>query len=97
MLSAGRYRLSLRARAQALRSELGLQWIVACAGPGGVVARTDSLDGSFGWRQSVIDFNVPSTGCPGQWLRLVNPVPAGAAQRVVGELWVDDVTITPQT
>jgi len=24
----------------------------------------------------------------------VNPVPSGAAQRVVGELWLDNVTMT---
>ena len=96
-LSSGRYRLSLKARAQALRSELGLQWIIGCAGPGGVVARTDSLEGSFGWREFVVDFSVPPAGCDGQWFRLINPVPAGAAQRVVGELWVDDVKIVPQT
>ena len=97
MLSAGRYRLDLRMRAQALRSELGLQWTITCVGKGGVVARIESIDGSFGWRDFQTDVTIPATGCPGQWLRLVNPVPAGAAQRVVGELWVDDVKIIPQT
>ncbi len=96
-LSAGRYTLRLKARAQALRSQLGLQWVVACAGRGGVVARSEPLEGSFGWREFAVDFDVPPNGCTGQWLRLVNPVPAGAAQRVVGELWVDDVKITRQT
>lgn len=96
LLSPGNYRLSLRMRAQGLRSEMGLQWIVACAGPGGVVARTDAIDGSFAWRTFEADVTIPPTGCPGQWLRLVNPVPSGAAQRVVGEMWLDDVTITPQ-
>ena len=96
-LSAGRYTLSLKAKAQALRSQLGLQWVVACAGRGGVVAYSQPLDGSFGWREFAVDFSIPGQGCPGQWLRLINPVPAGAAQRVVGELWVDDVKIVPQT
>lgn len=97
MLAAGRYRLSLRMRAQALRSAMGLQWTIACAGPAGVVARTEPIDGTFAWRESATDFTIPASGCPGQWLRLVNPVPAGAAQRVVGELWADAITITPQT
>lgn len=97
MLSAGHYRLSLRARVQALRSELGLQWIVACSGGrGGVIARTEPIDGSFGWREFTVDFTVPSAECPGQWLRLVNPVTASSAQRVVGELWIDDVKIAAQ-
>ena len=96
LLSPGHYRLALRMRAQSLRSEMGLQWIIACAGAGGEVARIESIDGSFGWREFEADFQIPSSGCPGQWLRLVNPVPAGAAQRVVGELWVDDVRIVAQ-
>ncbi len=96
MLSPGRYKFSLRMRAQALRSELGLQWVMACVGPGGVVARTEPIDGNFGWREFAVDFVIPPSGCPGQWLRLINPVPAGAAQRVVGELWLDDVMVVAQ-
>lgn len=94
MLSPGSYRLAMRMRAQSLRSELGMQWTVECSGPAGVVARTDAIDGSFAWRTWAVDVTIPPTGCPGQWLRLVNPVPSGAAQRVVGELWLDDVTMT---
>ena len=94
MLSPGRYTLSLRMRAQGLRSELGLEWVIACRGPAGTVARTEPADGSFAWRTFTAEVSIPPAGCPGQWLRLVNPVPSGAAQRVVGELWVDDVTMT---
>ena len=93
MLSPGRYRLVLRMRAQALRSEMGLQWVIACAGPGGEAARIESIDGSFGWREFEADVSIPERGCPGQWLRLSNPVPAGAGQRVAGEVWIDDVRI----
>ena len=91
LLSPGVYRLSVRMRAQGLRSELGLQWIVACQGAAGIAGRTEAIDGSFGWRTFEAEVVIPSTGCPGQWLRLVNPVPGGAAQRVTGQLWVDDV------
>lgn len=95
LLREGRYRLSMRIRAQGLRSEMGLQWVVACAS-GKVVARTEAMDGSFGWRTLETDVIIPASGCAGQWLRLVNPVPAGAAQRVTGELWVTDVKAIPQ-
>ncbi len=88
MLEPGRYRLLLRARARALRSEMGLQWRIACAGPGGVVARSAPLQGSFEWAEMDAEVVVPATGCPGQWLRLVNPVPSGAGQQVAGELWL---------
>ena len=96
LLSPGSYRLVVRMRAQALRSELGLQWSVQCSGPAGVVGRTDAIDGSFAWRTFEADVTVPPEGCPGQWLRLVNPVPSGAAQRVVGEAWLDDVRLVRQ-
>lgn len=96
MLGPGRYRLQVRIRAQALRNELGLQWVVDCAGNAGRIALGDGLEGSFAWRTIQSEFTVPPTDCPGQWLRLVNPVADGAAQRVVGELWVDDVKIQSQ-
>ena len=96
LLAPGDYRLSLRMRAQGLRSALGIQWTVACAGSGDIAGRIEEIDGSFAWRAFATDVTIPPTGCVGQWLRLVNPVPSGAAQRVVGELWLDDVTITRQ-
>lgn len=94
MLRPGAFQLRLRVRGLSLRSELGLQWQVVCAGSAGVAGRSAPIDGTFGWQRVDIDLRVPEAGCPGQWLRLVNPVGSGAAQRVVGEMWVDDVTIT---
>ena len=94
-LSPGRYQLSIRMRAQRLRAATGLQWTIACVGKGGIVARLDPVNGNQPWRESAVVFDVPA-GCQGQWLRLVNPVAAGAAQRVAGELWVDDVKIDRQ-
>ncbi len=93
MLPAGRFRMRLDVRAQGLRSGLGLQWQVVCADGAGVIARSDAIDGSFDWRRLDIDFTVPDKRCNGQWLRLVNPVAAGAGQVVVGELWIDGVAV----
>ena len=93
LLQPGQYRLRVRMRAQTLRSELGLQWQVHCAEPAGVVARLNTIDGSYEWRVFETDFNVPATGCPGQWLRLVNRVSSGAAQRLAGSLWLDNLEI----
>jgi tetratricopeptide (TPR) repeat protein len=96
LLAPGRYLLTMRMRAEVLRSQLGLEWVVACVGRAGVVGRSEPVDGTFGWRAVEVAFTVPLQDCPGQWLRLINPVPAGAAQRVSGELWLDDAKITPQ-
>ena len=93
VLLPGKYQLLLRMRAHALRSAIGLQWQLVCAGKGGVVLRSDPVDGSFAWQEQRIAFNVPAQGCPGQWLRLVNPVAAGAAQIAAGELWLDHARI----
>ena len=93
LLAPGRYRLAFRVRSQALRSEMGLQWQLACAGPAGVVARSDAIDGNQGWREMHMEIGIPEAGCPGQWLRLVNPVPAGPAQRIEGQLWVADMQL----
>lgn len=92
VLAPGSYRLTARMRAESLAGETGLQWIVACDG---VVMRSHSppMLGSFGWKPVFADFDVPTTGCPGQWLRLVNTAPAGAAQQLSGDLWLDDIAI----
>lgn len=97
LLGAGRYRLALRMRAHALHSGMGLQWQVVCAGPRGVVARGEPIEGEFGWRTQQVNIVIPEDGCPGQWLRLVNPLPAGAAQTVSGELWLAGFSLQPQT
>ncbi|MDQ3038288.1 MAG: hypothetical protein M3R16_00570 [Pseudomonadota bacterium] len=92
VLVPGSYRLTARMRAESLAGETGLQWIVACDG---VVMQSHSppVLGSLGWKSVFADFDVPATGCPGQWLRLVNTAPAGAAQQLSGDLWLDDIVI----
>ncbi|TAK39896.1 MAG: hypothetical protein EPO30_01685 [Lysobacteraceae bacterium] len=94
LLAPGRYRLELRAKAEFLHSEQGLQWIVRCDG-GATVAELGPLEGSFGWQRLATEFTVPATACPGQWLELHNPAVAGSAQVVSGDLWIDDVAIHP--
>lgn len=93
LLAPGTHRFSARVRADALRSERGLEWTVQCVGRREPLARSEPLQGSFGWRTIVMEVNVPVTGCAGQWLRIRNPVPAGSIQQVSGDLWFDDVVI----
>ena len=95
LLAPGRYRFSARVRGQALRSERGLEWVVTCLGQSVPLASSAPLQGSFAWQRVEMAFEVPDTGCTGQWLRLRNPVPAGSIQQVSGELWFDDVGIQP--
>ena len=93
VLPPGNYSLRIRMRAAGLRSAIGLQWRVSCTGSAGTLASGNPVDGNFGWRVDALDFDVPQRECAGQWLELVNPVHSGAAQRVAGDLWVDDVQV----
>jgi hypothetical protein len=93
LLAPGHYRLSLNARADFLRSDQGLQWVVRCD-RGATIATGERLDGSFGWRLLNTQFEVPPTQCAGQWLELRNPAVAGSARQVSGDLWLDDIAIT---
>lgn len=93
LLAPGRYRLSMQVRGEFLRSDQGLQWRIRCD-RGATLATTDKLDGSFAWRTLNTEFQIPASQCAGQWLQLVNPAVAGAAQQVSGDLWFDDMAIT---
>ena len=95
LLGPGRYRFTAQMRAQALRSERGLEWAITCLGQTEPLAVSPPLQGSFDWRSIQMDVVVPDADCAGQWLRLRNPVPAGSIQQVSGELWFDDVRIQP--
>ena len=95
-LPPGRYRISMRVKAMGLRTDQGLRWTITCHGRNAPQAAGERLDGSFGWRESTLEFEIPGTGCPGQWLRLNNPAPKGSARIVSGELWIDDMTVRPR-
>lgn len=93
LLGPGRFRLTVQARTDFLRTDQGLQWIVRCD-KGAPVAVIEIPDGSSEWRRLATDFEVPGN-CPGQWMGLRNPAVSGSAQQVSGDLWIDDVAITP--
>ena len=95
LLGPGRYRFSARVRADALRSERGLEWTLTCIGQSTPLATSEPLGGTFNWRSVVMEVNVPVTGCHGQSLRLRNPAPAGSIQQVSGDLWFDEVAVQP--
>lgn len=93
LLGPGRYRFTAKVRAEALRSERGLEWTITCMGQPEPLATSEPFNGTFNWRSVVMEVNVPVTDCHGQSLRLRNPVPAGSIQQVSGDLWFDDVAV----
>ncbi|MHB8474459.1 MAG: tetratricopeptide repeat protein [Gammaproteobacteria bacterium] len=97
LLAPGKYRLRFRARADALHSDKGLQWAIACAGTSAPLAVSAPLEGSFGWKNFDAAFEVPAQKCPAQRLWLRNPGAAAAGKEVLGDIWFDDFAIQANT
>ena len=93
LLAPDAYQLSFRARAEALRSDKGLQWAITCQGQNEPLAVSAPIGGSFEWKTFVVSFVVPAENCPAQRLWLRNPGAAAAGKEVVGDIWFDDIAI----
>lgn len=94
LLAPGPYRLDLRARTDGLNSYRGLEWQLTCSDNRTRIASGAQIRAMTAWTGLSLEFEVPPANCEGQWLRLVNPAPAGAAQALRGELHLADVSIT---
>ena len=77
----------MRQRTDGLRSDAGLEWIVACS-DGRVLGRSERFGGSADWHTLNTPVQVPED-CPGQWLRLRNPAPTERTRVTEGRLWID--------
>lgn len=96
-LAPGRYRLAYRVRSDALRSDAGLAFSLACEGRPQALATGEAITGSRGWRSAQVAFTVPAEDCPGQWLRFGNAVNPGAGQVMGGDLWLGAVSLRGDT
>ena len=94
MLAPGRYSLQLRARTSQLRSQRGLEWQLTCSDNRTRIAAGATIRSQTQWTPLQLEFEVPAENCEGQWLRLVNPAPRGAAQALRGEVQLTDMAIT---
>lgn len=92
-LPPGKYRLQGRARPQALETERGLVWTVACAEGWTELAGSEPFSGTRPWREFAVDFEVPAPGCGAQWLTLRIPARIPAEQRIAGTAWFDDMQV----
>jgi hypothetical protein len=88
LLAPGQYRFRHRLRTDALRSDNGLGWQVACEGQATALAQGAPFPGTRAWHAVELDFTVPAQGCTGQWLRLGNAGATRAGQLVNGDLWL---------
>lgn len=95
-LAPGSYQLHFRARAQSLHSDDGLQWMIACEKKSQPLLTGPALDGNFDWKPFEGNFTVPALDCLTQRLYFHNPGAAAAGKTVSGDLWLDDMAITPR-
>jgi hypothetical protein len=92
-LPPGPFRLTGRVRLADLRSERGQVWTVACVGKREPLAQTEPMSGVRDWGDFSLEFDIPDTGCGGQWLTLSVPARIPAEQRIGGVAWFDDMRI----
>lgn len=94
VLPAGHYRLSGLGFAEDLRTELGLVWSVQCMVSGITLANSEPWKGrSQDWEGFSMNFEVPATQCPAQWLLLKLPARIPSEQAIGGAIWFDTLRI----
>jgi hypothetical protein len=96
LLPPGRYRLSGRVKTGNLKTSRGLWWHIFCAsGTHANLVHTDLVSGNVSWRSFQADFEVPAEGCRVQQLRLELPARIAPEREIEGQVWYQDIRITP--
>jgi tetratricopeptide (TPR) repeat protein len=93
LLPPGSYKLNVRQRAEALRSDLGSAWTVTCEGKSSAEVESEGLGGTRSWASTSNEFTVPAQGCQRQMVRMGNAGATEAGQLVSGDLWVEAAKI----
>ena len=94
MLPPGGYQLSGEVKADHLVNERGMIWRIFCADDTKVtLATSEPVVGTSDWHSFAKRFEVPSTGCSAQWLRLELAARFPIEEQVSGAVWYDDLAI----
>lgn len=94
VLPPGRYRLSGQGLAENLQTELGLVWVLECAGNGTRLASSEPWKGnSQKWQLFSLSFDVPKSQCIAQSLFLSLSARVEAEQAIAGSIWFDGLRI----
>jgi tetratricopeptide (TPR) repeat protein len=95
LLPAGDYSFSGRVKTAELRTARGVWWHIFCANASAnTLANTALVSGTMPWTDFMVKFRVPAT-CGAQWLQLELPARIEAEQRIEGQIWYQDLRITP--
>jgi hypothetical protein len=97
LLPAGDYSLSGRVKTADLRTSRGLWWRVFCANGAKTLANTELISGTTPWTDFTANFQVPAADCGGQWLQLELPARIEPEMRIEGQVWYQDLRVTPIT
>jgi hypothetical protein len=96
LLPAGDYSFSGKLKTAELRTVRGLWWRIFCANASAnTLANTKLVSGTMPWTDFTVKFQVPATGCGAQWLQLELPARIDAESRIEGQVWYQDLRITP--
>lgn len=93
LLSPGRYRFEANVRLEALDTERGLRWSIACVrSPDRPLGSSELLRGEKAWTSVQFEFIVPA-GCPAQRIALELAARTALEHRISGVAWFDDVGV----
>jgi hypothetical protein len=95
LLPAGEYSLTGRVKAAELHTSRGLWWRIFCAASTNTLANTELVSGTMPWTDFTVKFQVPATDCAAQVLQLELPARVTSESRIEGEVWYQDLRITP--
>jgi hypothetical protein len=96
LLPAGDYTFSGKVKTAELRTSRGLWWRIFCANASAsTLANTELVSGTMPRTDFTVKFQVPATDCEAQWLQLELPARVEAELRVEGQVWYQDLRITP--
>ena len=96
LLPAGDYSFSGKVKTAELRTSRGLWWRIFCANASAnTVANTELVSGTMPWTDFTVKFQVPATDCAAQWLQLELPARVASESRIEGQVWYQDLRITP--
>ncbi len=94
VLDPNDYQLTFNYRTDNFQNTKGMQWRIYCIDDNKLLAESPALTDASVWKNIQVNFNVPSTNCPAQILRLEASSKFAHEQVFNGNLWFDDFKLT---
>jgi hypothetical protein len=96
LLPVGDYSFSGKLKTAELHTVRGLWWRIFCANASAnTLANTELISGTMPWTDFSVKFQVPRADCGAQWLQLELPARIESESRIEGQVWYQDLRITP--